>query len=99
MSQCHLMGYSFGGLISGMVSHYITEGTLGRVTGIDPSPPYNIKEFDPKYFIDVSDAEIVTTIRTSVVAEKIPQTSIDFYPNGGVMQPGCIKWYTPELGK
>ncbi|CAL4226638.1 unnamed protein product, partial [Meganyctiphanes norvegica] len=82
MSHCHLMGFSFGGLLSSIITHYITEGTLGRVTGIDPGYPYKINEFDPSYFLDESDAEIVTTIRCSTYGEQYPATSIDFYPNG-----------------
>ncbi|CAL4168526.1 unnamed protein product, partial [Meganyctiphanes norvegica] len=99
LSQSHLIGFSFGGNILGIVTHHITEGTLGRVTGIDPGDDFKMseEEFDPSYYLDESDADIVTTIRCSSIGDTYPATSIDFYPNGGLIQPGCDKWYMPKF--
>lgn len=68
------------------------------LTGLDPAGPYftgtpNVVHLDP------SDADFVDAIHTDaekLLSNKIngfgtsdPQGHIDFWPNGGVEQPGC----------
>jgi hypothetical protein len=41
------------------------------------------------YQLDTNDAEFVDVMHTSSVASLNPIGHVDFYPNGGIQQPGC----------
>ena len=60
------------------------------MTGLDPAGPFFTK-VRSAYRLDPSDARYVDVIHTNVgVAGTILRGgNIDFYPNGGVIQPGC----------
>ncbi|KAK8720273.1 hypothetical protein OTU49_013453, partial [Cherax quadricarinatus] len=96
LNQTHLIGFSLGGRISGMVGARITTGQLASITGIDASYPWVPPESDEE-FLEASDASLVVNLRTSPVGSHSPPGHIDFYPNGGLTQPGCQDWYTPYL--
>ncbi|XP_046330859.2 pancreatic lipase-related protein 2-like isoform X2 [Haliotis rufescens] len=92
-SNFHLIGHSLGSHISGYVGE-IVHG-LGRITGLDPAGPL-FENFDPVVRLDPTDANFVDVIHTD--AESLLQLGLgmmkaigdaDYYPNGGVDQPGC----------
>ncbi|EAA12397.4 AGAP007991-PA, partial [Anopheles gambiae str. PEST] len=88
----HLIGYSVGAHIAGLVANYLTpaEGKLGRITGLDPTIFFyagsnNSRDLDP------SDAHFVDIIHTGagILGQWSPGGHADFYVNGGTSQPGC----------
>ena len=68
---------------------------LARITGLDPAGP--LFEFtDPAVRLDPTDARFVDVIHTDGVSIlqiglglAQPSGDVDFFPNGGVDQPGC----------
>lgn len=95
LANVHVIGFSLGGRISGLVGERIQTGTLGRITGIDASYPWLPPRTNSE-FLDAGDADLVVNIRTSPVGSHSPPGHIDFYANGGLSQPGCQRWYFPE---
>lgn len=88
----HLIGYSVGAHIAGLVANHIKpeEGKLGRITGLDPtiffySTTNNTRD------LDKSDAHFVDVIHTGagILGQWSPSGHADFYVNGGTSQPGC----------
>nr|XP_045622273.1 lipase member H-like isoform X2 [Procambarus clarkii] len=96
LAKTHLIGFSLGGRISGMVGDRITTGKVARITGIDASYPWTPPKTKDQ-FLDAGDASLVVNIRTSPVGSHAPPSHIDFYANGGLSQPGCDDWYFPYL--
>ncbi|KFP24283.1 Lipase member H, partial [Colius striatus] len=89
LASLHMIGVSLGAHISGFVGQMF-QGTLGRITGLDPAGPlYRGKP--PGERLDPTDAQFVDVIHSDTdglgYAEALGH--IDFYPNGGTDQPGC----------
>ncbi|XP_072023689.1 pancreatic lipase-related protein 2-like [Amphiura filiformis] len=89
LGTVHLIGASLGAQAAGYAGMYLN-GTVGRISGLDPAKPnFEGQPIDCK--LDKSDAHFVDVIHTDMdiagVAESIGH--IDFFPNGGRMQPGC----------
>ena len=61
------------------------------MTGLDPAGPF-FTLVSSAYRLDASDARYVDVIHTNAgVAGTIRRGGhIDFYPNGGTTQPGCL---------
>ncbi|GFN89194.1 transposase [Plakobranchus ocellatus] len=93
----HLIGHSIGAHISGNAGAAVAPSRVARVSGLDPAEPY-FDRLDDSLRLDPSDAIFVDVIHTD--AETFTglkgygsvrrQGHVDFYPNGGVRQPGCI---------
>ncbi|XP_065159167.1 pancreatic lipase-related protein 2 [Atheta coriaria] len=91
--QLHLIGYSVGAHISGLVANFLDpqlDGKLGRITGLDPtivfySAANTTRDLDP------SDAHFVDILHTNsgILGQWGPNGHADFYINGGSSQPGC----------
>ncbi|XP_070288301.1 pancreatic triacylglycerol lipase-like [Myotis yumanensis] len=96
-SDVHIIGHSLGSHAAGEAGRR-TNGTVGRITGLDPAEP--CFEGTPELVrLDPSDAQFVDVIHTDA-APIIPnmgfgmsQTAghLDFFPNGGKDMPGCQK--------
>ncbi|RZF37937.1 hypothetical protein LSTR_LSTR005437 [Laodelphax striatellus] len=85
----HLIGHSLGSHIAGVAGYYF-KGKVSRITGLDPAlPGYEIA--DAPEILDKDDAVLVDVIHTTAGTSGIfkPIGHADFYPNGGVNQPGC----------
>ncbi|XP_037786309.1 endothelial lipase-like [Penaeus monodon] len=95
LARTHVVGFSMGGRISGMVGQRLKTGTLGRITALDPSFPF-LHPVDNAEQLDSSDADLVVILRTSVVSYFNPKGHVDFSPNGGIVQPGCDIWFYPS---
>ncbi|XP_045138512.1 endothelial lipase-like isoform X1 [Portunus trituberculatus] len=98
LGKIHVIGFSLGGRISGLVGDRVKSGSLGRITGLDASYPW----LPPKTkdeFLDASDAALVVTLRTSTIGSYSPPGHIDFHANGGHIQPGCSTWYLPKTAE
>lgn len=90
----HIIGHSLGAHIAGYAGERLPG--LHRITGLDPAGP-SFKGTDPRVRLDPSDATFVDAIHTdaseyeTISGYGMSDASghIDFYPNGGVNQPGC----------
>ncbi|CAG4943622.1 unnamed protein product [Parnassius apollo] len=83
----HLMGHSLGAHVVGNAGRTL-HGQLGRITGLDPAGPlWNINSRR----LRESDAIYVEAIHTNggIYGLIEPVAAADFYPNGGISQPGC----------
>ncbi|KAK4299166.1 hypothetical protein Pmani_028543 [Petrolisthes manimaculis] len=92
LSNIHIMGFSLGGRISGLVGARVKTGKIGRITGIDASYPW-LPPVTNEEYLDAEDATLVVNLRTSLIGSRSPPAHVDFYANGGTVQPGCQKWY------
>ncbi|CAO1415320.1 unnamed protein product [Diamesa hyperborea] len=96
IQKLHLVGYSVGSHICGLIGRQIKEKSsskfvVKRITALDPAFPM----FYPELFykpISKEDAELVDVIHTDagLYGAPLPTGTVDFWPNGGyVPQPGC----------
>lgn len=95
LERIHMLGFSLGGRICGLVGDRVKSGLIGRITGIDASYPWLPPKTNNE-FLDAGDAALVVNLRTSVIGSHSPPGHIDFIVNGGLAQPGCSKWYFPD---
>ncbi|XP_018026135.1 pancreatic lipase-related protein 2 [Hyalella azteca] len=97
----HLIGHSLGAHVCGIAGTYLKQRygtTIQRITGLDPAHPlHGAPELITR--LDPSDAAFVDVIHTDnyailgfpmTVGIMNPIGHLDFYPNGGGPQPGCI---------
>ncbi|KAF5277894.1 hypothetical protein FQA39_LY06046 [Lamprigera yunnana] len=89
----HLVGHSMGAQISGLIGHDVQlfcNKTVGRITGLDPAGPLYTGSSKSKR-LDETDATFVDVIHTNGMGLGYNGRcgDVDFYPNGGVKQPGC----------
>ncbi|CAB3220913.1 unnamed protein product [Arctia plantaginis] len=96
--NCHFIGHSLGAQIISFASYEL--GKVGRVTGLDPALPC-FNTTNTKDRLDPSDADFVDVIHTNGKLSAFgfgfpyPTGHIDFYPNGGIRQPGCFSSKIP----
>ncbi|XP_072935712.1 pancreatic triacylglycerol lipase-like [Epargyreus clarus] len=90
----HFVGHSLGAHISSYVSLHL--GRVARITGLDPAQPC-FRTTDRTERLDETDADFVDVIHTngrllSRIGFGFPEPTghADFYPNGGMKQPGCV---------
>ncbi|XP_058825776.1 phospholipase A1 4-like [Topomyia yanbarensis] len=86
----HLIGFSLGAQVTNYVAVKLRPFKLKRITGLDPALPLFITAgADDK--LDPSDADFVDVIHTNALVQgKIERCGhVDFYMNGGIIQPGC----------
>lgn len=94
LGRFHLVGHSLGAHIAGFVGAD-NEGRIARITGLDPAGPI-FAEFDHSLRLDSTDAEFVDIVHTNggsltrgALGISTPLGHVDYYPNGGAVQPGC----------
>ncbi|OXA50665.1 Pancreatic lipase-related protein 2 [Folsomia candida] len=89
--------HSLGGQVGAFITPNLDNGDkIPRVTGLDPARPgFEQATTSPSERLDPTDADFVDVIRTSTGAGSTSTTAdppgagtVDFYPNGGVKQPG-----------
>ncbi|XP_068245649.1 pancreatic triacylglycerol lipase-like [Palaemon carinicauda] len=100
-SNIHLIGHSLGAHFMGYAGSFLSMATgqkVGRITGLDPAGPYFVNT-PPEVRLDPSDADFVDVIHTDIPKESWeisklglpdPVGHLDYYPNGGFKQAGCI---------
>ncbi|KAH3697159.1 hypothetical protein DPMN_084648, partial [Dreissena polymorpha] len=97
MDNVHIIGHSLGAHIAGYVSQLCDAcRNVGRITGLDPAQPA-FKDTPSVVHLDKQDAQFVDVIHTD--GSEFNYVSgygwiqevghVDFYPNGGMDQPGC----------
>ncbi|XP_014247470.1 lipase member H [Cimex lectularius] len=91
LHKFHVIGFSLGAEIAGLVGNLVKSGKLSRITGLDPAKPlYSHKSPDQQLSPD--DAHFVDVVHTDggILGFLMPMGHADFYPNGGTpAQPGC----------
>ncbi|XP_035213036.1 inactive pancreatic lipase-related protein 1-like isoform X2 [Stegodyphus dumicola] len=87
-SKFHLIGHSLGSHVAGHVGERVKG--LQRITGLDPAT-YLFSNISPRGKLDRSDAVFVDVIHTDAGGIGMVETvgHVDFYPNGGEVQPQC----------
>lgn len=95
-ADVHILGHSLGSHIAGYAGEQIPG--LGRISGLDPAGPYftnmpffiRLDETDA-IFVDNYHTDSVETTAGVLLGFGTTQAmgNIDFYPNGGRIQPGC----------
>lgn len=87
--RVHIIGHSLGAHTAGYAGKF-TEGRVARITGLDPAGPYFYFK-GPENRLDKTDAQFVDVIHTAVgsAGHYKELGHIDFFPNGGIFQPGC----------
>ncbi|XP_073251237.1 inactive pancreatic lipase-related protein 1-like isoform X2 [Porites lutea] len=93
IDRFYIVGFSLGAQVAGYAGSYLSARgmRLGRITGLDPAGLY-FTHVSLDLRLDKSDASYVDVIHTNAgVAGTIQRSGhIDFYPNGGTIQPGCL---------
>lgn len=89
----HIIGHSLGSHIAGYAGKKIRN--IGRITGLDPAGPY-FEKVDPEVRLSHTDAILVDVIHTNAASTRFQGFGttesigdLDFFPNGGALQPGC----------
>jgi hypothetical protein len=88
-SAVQLIGHSLGAHIAGNVGKFFN-GTIGRITGLDPAGP--LFQTTSEDALSSDNALFVDSIHTSsgVLGQTRPTVDASFYPNrGDPPQPGC----------
>lgn len=92
-STFHLIGFSLGAHVAGTAGE-LTPG-LSRITGLDPAGPM-FEEEAARVRLDAGDAQLVEILHFNggnmflgFLGIQAQQGDIDFYINGGSVQPGC----------
>ncbi|CAH2056931.1 unnamed protein product, partial [Iphiclides podalirius] len=93
-ASIHMIGHSLGSHISGFTGktlQSLTGRRLGRISALDPAGPC-FSNVEPDLRVKDTDADQVDAIHTDsgVYGLSDPVGHIDFYPNGGSQQPGCL---------
>ncbi|KAJ7383384.1 hypothetical protein OS493_028466 [Desmophyllum pertusum] len=92
-NRFYIVGFSLGAQAAGYAGSYLrAKGMkLGRITGLDPASLFFTNR-DATIRLDPGDAEYVDVIHTDAggfgTSQKVGH--IDFFPNGGSLQPGCV---------
>lgn len=94
LDKFHLVGHSLGAHIAGFVGSD-NEGRIARITGLDPAGPIFV-ELNASMRLDQTDAKFVDVVHTNggtitkgALGMSIPSGHVDYYCNGGSLQPGC----------
>ncbi|XP_076272839.1 pancreatic triacylglycerol lipase-like [Rhynchophorus ferrugineus] len=84
-----LIGHSLGAHVAGFAGKKLN-GTLGVIVGLDPAGPLYFESSTSR--LNVGDAQYVQAIHTdsSLFGVNYALGNIDFWPNGGNTQPGCL---------
>ncbi|XP_061717667.1 pancreatic lipase-related protein 2-like [Cydia pomonella] len=93
-SKLILIGHSLGAHIAGVAGKRLQQNTgqqASRITGLDPAGPC-FSKVDVGARLDRGDAAYVDVVHTNagMLGIKEPVGHKDFYPNGGMTQPGCL---------
>nr|XP_018910383.1 PREDICTED: pancreatic triacylglycerol lipase-like isoform X2 [Bemisia tabaci] len=104
----HIIGFSLGAHIAGFTGRALLTlkgEKVGRITGLDPASPLFRQVFarsleslntDDAHFVDVIHTDGAATWSEGFGLLK-PIGHVDYFPNGGQNQPGCVQVRQPLL--
>ncbi|XP_076289000.1 pancreatic triacylglycerol lipase-like [Lasioglossum baleicum] len=89
LSRVTIIGHCLGGHVAGLTARH-ADGQVDYVVALDPALP-NFALSEPGERVAQGDAKYVQVIHTNtgVLGYERAIGDIDFYPNGGAIQPGC----------
>ncbi|CAG9830865.1 unnamed protein product [Diabrotica balteata] len=102
LEDLQLIGFGVGAHAAGQAGKYVANVTgqyVGRVTGLDvASPKFELDSVPPESKFQKTDAIFVDAIHTNVQkwGYKVPIGHVDWYVNGGDVQPGCPTLDVPD---
>ena len=93
----HVIGYSLGAHLAGHLGRTVFKKInrkIGRITGLDPaSPDFPMYETNHLFKTDAQFVDVIHTNSGDLLDGCLgifePLGHVDFYPNGGIHQPGC----------
>lgn len=86
-SRVHCIGHSLGAHVCGFAGKNLR---IGRISGMDPAGPLFKGQISSSR-LDYTDADFVDVIHTdSELGIQDPIGHLNFYPNGGKRQSGCL---------
>ncbi|RZF45335.1 hypothetical protein LSTR_LSTR010422 [Laodelphax striatellus] len=87
----HVIGFSLGAHVAGFVGKSLVQFKAKRITGLDPALPLFDDLFNSGSSLSKEDAEFVDVIHSNggMKGKSFDVGHIDFYANGGSLQPGC----------
>nr|APA33933.1 seminal fluid protein [Nilaparvata lugens] len=87
----HVVGFSLGAHVAGYIGKSLTAFRITRITGLDPALPLFDKIFNSGSSLGEGDADFVDVIHTNagMKGKSADVGHVDFYANGGSIQPGC----------
>ncbi|XP_062554733.1 phospholipase A1-like [Armigeres subalbatus] len=90
LEDVYVVGHSLGAHVAGISGKTVGSGRLSTIVALDPAWPL-ISFWDKNSRVDKDDAQYVEVIHTNggLLGYLEPIGTADFYPNGGVVQPGC----------
>ncbi|XP_078032903.1 pancreatic triacylglycerol lipase-like [Augochlora pura] len=90
LSQLTVVGHSLGGHVAGLSAHY-AKGQVANVVALDPALP-EFYSANKGARVSRGDAEYVAVIHSNAAVLGFEKAigDVDFYPNGGSLQSGCI---------
>ncbi|XP_013111488.2 pancreatic lipase-related protein 3 [Stomoxys calcitrans] len=94
LEHLHVVGFSLGGHISGITAQYLHQSLgerIPRITALDPAGIYFTANTPSDQRLSSDDAEFVEVVHTNAGQQGFLSTCghVDYYPNGGTLQPGC----------
>lgn len=94
LKNIHIVGFSLGGQIAGFVGQEIYESygeKLYRITALDPAGQQFTETTPANEKLTSGDADYVEVIHTNagIYGYRMPCGHVDYYVNGGKLQPGC----------
>ncbi|KAK9702908.1 Lipase [Popillia japonica] len=92
IDDIHVIGFSLGAHVSAFLANALLPYKLSRITGLDPAMPgFTTVGTIENNGIRSCNARFVDVVHTNAFFQGQIQESghVDFYLNGGVIQPGC----------
>ncbi|XP_037807813.1 phospholipase A1 [Lucilia sericata] len=95
IQNIHIVGFSLGGQIAGLAGQNIYERCgekINRITALDPAGILFTENTPANEKLTADDADYVEVVHTNAgeYGYETPCGHVDYYPNGGKIQPGCI---------
>ncbi|XP_014293875.1 pancreatic triacylglycerol lipase [Halyomorpha halys] len=98
-SGLHVIGFSLGGHVPAAAADYLAPYKIPRITGLDPALPLFWGYFSQRR-LRKNDGIFVDVVHTNAFIEGhfLTLGHVDFFVNGGVIQPGCGSTVLDKIG-
>lgn len=89
LGSIQIIGHSLGAHVASYAGKRL-KGNVGRITGLDPAKPF-FEGLGTEARLALTDAQFVDVIHTDASVQGFISAigHVDFYVNGGAIQPGC----------